>query len=112
MEMMGLRLYIKLTIEDICLGILDARDSLKEQLNNCPVAPANLNGNNVAGVEKITFDIAVTTEQTSGNNTNVGFAIKVLNATKEKGTVNVTNNINRVQFSVPFYPQALSSNKD
>lgn len=108
---MQLKNFISQSIIDICCGVNEAQKIVYEKFKNFPVAPAYVEGKNVAikSEQTISFDILVKTSESEYNQKQGSAKIYVVD-----GTLNNTNNLsnvstNRIQFSVPFYPQALSS---
>ena len=113
---MELKEFIKESLIDICEGVGEARNKMKERLNNCPIAPAFINGkieqNSMHSVE---FDIATTVtdenkKSSSVNGKSKGI-IKViaadLGADVKINKQSSNEKITRIKFSVPIYLCAL-----
>jgi hypothetical protein len=108
---MELQKFISESIKQICFGIRDARKEIINELDgNCPIAPANYNGKKVAEKpEEIAFDIAITITKNSKLGVAGGANIKVIKGDIKKESSKATENIHRINFKVPFYPQALNN---
>ena len=94
---------------DICLGIKEAQKTVYEHVENVPIAPAFMSGVNQMehGPEKISFDILVSISDSSKKEKNGEAKITVIRASIGSETATETSSAHRIQFSVPFYPQAL-----
>jgi hypothetical protein len=100
--------FISKTLEDICLGIKDAQGKVSARLKNYPIAPAFVDGESAIKETAISFDIAGT-DSTDAKNAKVGAAkIAVVSASINKENAASNISMHRIQFSVPFYPQALN----
>lgn len=103
-----LREFITKVLEDICLGISKAQTNVSKELDNYPIAPVRMNGISVFKESEVSFDIAITTSNQEKNGKEGGAKISVIGASINKENVTTKDNINRIQFSVPFYPAALN----
>ena len=103
---MELDQFIEKSLMQICKGVRSAQNKAFEETGNYPIAPAYMEGKAV--YEKwdqvITFDVTVSVNKDKNLHVNAGFA-----GVGGKGDLaQVSSNIQRIQFSVPFYPQALN----
>lgn len=105
---LSLKNFIKETIENITEGIQEAKDELYKKYNNCPIAPTIFDGKEVAKEQLIKFDIAVTTAKSNSKNANGKIGINVASIGLNGNIENSQTNLNRIQFEVPFYAQALT----
>ena len=109
---MELRDFISNTIYEICLGIYEAKDKVYEDLNNRPISPARMNGSDIQLYDcKIDFDLSITTTSKS-TDTKKGGIITVVEASIDKSSASSQEAINKVKFSIPFFPQAISKKND
>jgi len=106
---MDLKDFISKSIIDICLGIKEAQRAVFEHVENVPIAPAFLSGVNLLenGAEKISFDILVAISDSSKTEKGGEAKISVIGGNIGKETTNEQSLAHRIQFSIPFYPQAL-----
>ena len=106
---MDLDEFIKQSIVDICHGIKNARDEIHEEMNNFPIAPAFIDGKRHFDklLEKIEFDICVTTTEEGSRKVGGGANIKVVSIGASGENKTIKENVSRIKFSIPFYPAAL-----
>ena len=104
---MELKKFIATTINEICDGISLAKEHQIKTRNNCAIAPGTFEGEKVMKMEHIDFELLVEVEEGSKKNgegkinvlaTNVGGKIEKLENVK---------NVNKISFSVPYFPQTL-----
>ena len=108
---MELQKFISESIKQICFGIREAQKEVSDEIGNFPIAPAYVGGKLViAKREDIEFDIAITVTEDNKLNASGGINIKVLDGSIKKDKSEKTENIHRINFKVPFYPQALFKN--
>ncbi|MDR1941063.1 MAG: hypothetical protein LBQ47_01910, partial [Endomicrobium sp.] len=50
---------ISKALEDICFGIRDAQKTMREKIDNFPIAPAFMDGKSVIKDNNISFDISI-----------------------------------------------------
>ena len=108
---MELKDFIAKSITDICLGIRDAQRIVNYETGNVPIAPAFMDGKSILKNvnDKITFDVSVSVSKGSKKGGNGGIKVTILGAEVNGEMSSETASMNRIQFSVPFYPQALSA---
>lgn len=108
---MELKDFISKTIVEICEGIRDAQGATRKLTNNTPIAPAYLDGRSVLSKadDRITFDVSVSFSEASEKHKGGGVKIQVINADVDRVSSSSTETTNRIQFSVPYYPQALNA---
>lgn len=105
---MELKDFISNTIYDICMGINEAKEKVWTELNNQPISPGKMGGEDIKLYDnKIDFDLSVTASSEDTNNKKVGI-IKVIEAGIGKTSKSSQEAVNRITFSVPFFPQAIS----
>ncbi|MDR1696382.1 MAG: hypothetical protein LBR69_07145 [Endomicrobium sp.] len=106
---MELKDFISQSIIDICLGIKVAQKTIYEAVENVPIAPAYMGGKSVLekGEQKISFDIMVETSSSEQTQKQGDVKIYVVGGSINKESNKNSVNVNRIQFSVPFFPQAL-----
>lgn len=106
---MDLKDFISKSIVDICLGIKEAQGIVFKHVDNVPIAPAFMSGVSQleGGPEKISFDILVSISDSSKIEKDGKAKISVIGGSIGKETNTEQNSAHRIQFSVPFYPQAL-----
>lgn len=105
---MELKDFISNTLYEICMGIGDAKRRVHEELNNHPISPGMLAGKIAQTNEsQVDFHLSVTSQSENSNEKKAG-VIKVVEA--GIGNTNKLSHeaVNRVSFSVPFFPQAIS----
>lgn len=109
---MELKDFISTVLIDICDGIAMA----KSQVKDCAISPGRVMGKDVYEVQQISFDISVTVDETTKSTlaSKGGLSIKVISASIGGDTENMSNkiNVNRLTFSVPYIPHAISPNSD
>lgn len=110
---MELKEFIEKSLSDICLGIKAAQNNTFEKLGNYPISPAFIDGKPVynKNIEKIEFDICVTTSENTKSSKVGNGNIKVVSASLSSEEQAKMENISRIKFSVPFFPAALNSAK-
>lgn len=108
---MELKEFIEKSLSDICLGIKAAQNNTFKKLGNNPISPAYIEGEPVynKNIEKIEFDVCVTTSENTTSNKTGGGNIKVVSASLSSEKNAKIENISRIKFSVPFFPSALKS---
>ena len=107
---MELKNFISTTIYEICMGIEDAKNRVEKELENQPISPANIEGKTDHIKEsKIDFNLSVTSSTESSTDTKAGI-IKVIEAGIGKSSSLSHEAINKVSFSIPFYPEAIFKN--
>ena len=107
---MELKDFISKAIIDICRGIKEAQRTIYDEVQNVPIAPAFMDGKSKLkeGEQKISFDIWVSiSNNTKMDKTGEAKIINVIGGSINKETSASNAIANRIQFSVPFYPQAL-----
>ena len=112
---MQLKDFISNALIEICSGIAEA----KQHVETGAIAPpykicADGKRENTDGVEHITFEVCVTVNNTTNSESNKGFKagiLQVISAEIGKNTKTETNlssnNVNKIAFSVPYFPQAI-----
>jgi hypothetical protein len=105
--------FIAKSIIDICLGIKEAQRTVYNEVKNVPIAPAFFSGKSQLekADSKISFDISVSVSNTAKTDKNGGAKISVINGSINKESASKNISANKIQFSVPFYPQALENYK-
>ena len=107
---MELQKFISESIKQICFGIREAQKEVSDEIGNFPIAPAFIEGKAVYTKQQdIEFDIAITVTEDNKLNASGGVNIKVLDGSAKKEKSEKTENIHRINFKVPFYPQALNN---
>jgi hypothetical protein len=111
---MELREFISQTIQDISLGISDAKDTLNNQVGGMAIAPVTVNMYKQPNypAEKIEFDISVTTSNDSTSKKGGGVKISVIRIDADKESNLSTAATNRIKFSVPFFPQQIKARQE
>lgn len=104
---MKLEEFISNTIYEICMGIEDAKERVYKELNNQPVSPGRMEGEMTNLSSQIDFDLSITTSSEATTDKRAG-VIKVVDAGIGKTDVQTHEAMNRIRFSVPFFPQAVS----
>ena len=91
---------------EICIGIDDARKKVYKELNNQPISPHTWEGKETkVGDSTIDFDLCLTTSSEESLNKGGGL-IKVVEFRMNRSESKSSESVNRVSFSVPFFPQA------
>lgn len=115
---MELKDFIEQSISDI----IGAVKNLKEKYNNCsqvfidnetnPIAP-NYPQLNIATQKNraIEFDIAVTTSENGSAKASGKVGIKVLGGSLDGELQSKQENLSRIKFSIPFYPEYIEKEK-
>lgn len=104
-----LRDFISQTLIDICYGVSNAQKHMIKTINNQPIAPVNFNGHCVDSLEqKVSFDICVTASNDKKISKEGGISIRVLSGEAKGEQSEYHSQTNRIQFTIPFYPQAVS----
>jgi hypothetical protein len=104
---MELQEFIESSLVQIGLGIKKAQTKLAEASGSYPIAPAFVDGKAVfrKSEQTISFDVAISVS--SDKSLNVSANAIGLGG---KGELNKEQSqTHRIQFSVPFYPQALNA---
>ncbi len=106
--------FISQTIIDICLGIKKAQRVIFEEVKNVPIAPAFMSGKSVISKseQKISFDIMISASSVQKTDKGGSAKISVIGGSINKENSFINTAANRVQFSIPFYPQALEKYKE
>lgn len=106
---MELKDFISRAIIDICRGIKEAQRTIYDEVQNVPIAPAFMHGISQLnkGKQEISFDILVSISNNEKAGKNGEAKISVIGGSINKETTTSNTLANRIQFSVPFYPQAL-----
>ncbi len=108
---MELKDFISNTIYEICMGIEDAKARIYDEIKNNPIAPAKIDEkDSLLGNSNIEFDLSITTSSENSSDKKAGL-IKVVEANVGKSQSSSQEAMNRVSFSVPFFPQAISEKK-
>ncbi|MGD9638511.1 MAG: hypothetical protein AB7U85_05590 [Alphaproteobacteria bacterium] len=107
---MELSCFIEESILSICIGIRSAQEKMHEECNNYPIAPGRVEGrdayNNIN--QYIDFELSVSASESKEQGGKLGCAISVLSAHVNGKNKTEKETINKIKFSVPFYPQALN----
>jgi len=113
---MELKDFISTALIEICEGIALAKSEVK----NCAIAPTTITSpavtntrdttRSITEVEKVSFEICVTVEDSSASQKGKGIGIlKVvsanINSQQQENQKNI--NINKISFSVPFVPAVI-----
>ncbi len=115
---MELKDFVEQSVSDI----IDAVKNLKEKYNNCsqlfidketnPIAP-NYPQLNIAAQKNraIEFDIAVTTSESGSTKACGKVGITVLGGSLDGELQSKQENLSRIKFSIPFYPEYIKKEK-
>ena len=105
--------YIYSVLTNICNGVRKAKIEQMTITQNCPISPGRMEGKDIYEVEKVHFDIGITTESQSQKEG--GVSINVLQMVKTDGSLSKDYKeqiVNRIQFDIPFYPAALTNSNN
>ncbi len=106
---MELQKFISESIKQICLGIKDGKEEVAGKIGNCPVSPGFIDGKQIYGkAEEICFDVAITVTEDNKLNAAGKVNIKIADGSLEKHSSEKIENISRISFKIPFYPQLLN----
>ena len=101
--MTDLKTFVSETIQQVIEGTKEAGQYLKENINYENDGYVQVGNGNV---EKIDFDISVTTSETSKAEGKAGILIKVVDFGIKGSENSEASSINKIRFSVPVaYPQ-------
>lgn len=103
---MNIKEFIKESLQQICEGINEAKN-LTNDGENSPIAPRMFydTGREALDPVPIQFDISVIVEETSGKSGGGKLSIASLVKIDGEGKKEQRSQaINRIQFSVPYYP--------
>jgi len=106
---LSLKEFIKESIKNIADGIYEAKEEISNKYQNFPVAPATMNNIDVTKEQIIKFDIAVTSSEIKTGQIGGNIGINVVNISGEGELKKCAEKLNRIQFEVPFYAQALTN---
>ncbi len=106
---MELQEFIETSLVQICLGIKGAQEKLWIETGNWPIAPSTLDGKVVHDRtnNEITFDVGISVSK----DRNINVAASVIGVGGKTNSTRENSQTQRVQFSVPFYPQSLNPKK-
>jgi len=104
---MKLEEFISNTIYEICMGIEDAKERVYQELNNQPISPGRMEGEMTNLSSQIDFDLSVSTSTEESTDKRAG-VIQVIDTGIGKTDSLSQEAMNRVKFSIPFFPQAVS----
>lgn len=105
---MELKDFIERTITDISTGVSKAISNVSDANDgNRVISPAYVEGVVNSTPKDIKFDIAVTYVDEKNISGEGGIKINVCNLGANGEKKSTKEVINRIQFEVPFYPQAL-----
>jgi len=106
---MELKNFIRESLNQICQGIQEAEHPCIAPLN-IPDREGYLAFKQKG--EEIHFDIAVTVTDDEKLNATGGVNLKIAKGEVDKQNSTKTENIHRINFSVPFFPHALKTEKE
>ncbi len=118
---MELNQFIKQSLVEITEGIMGAKKELKEKYDIEPVAPGFVNRQkayDVKSIDSVEFDISVSIKESDSSQleggTDTGGLIEVIglsiNAGGIKSNAETSEKLHRIQFKIPYIPQAIKEN--
>jgi hypothetical protein len=97
---MELKVFVTETIKEIIQGVVEAQKHIIPNINHATEGYVQIGHDSL--MEKIEFDISVTSSESSGGEAKAGVFIKVVDFGVKNNTANNNTSTNRIKFNVPI----------